>query len=809
MISQIWRDLHYAARKLHKNPGFTVVAVSTLALGIGASTAIFSVVDSVLLRALPFENPDRLNVILGVAGPDRDVRGGSWPEIRDWETLTRSFADISIYAETTLNLSGRGAAETLEGEIVSPGYFRLLGVSPHLGRGLLPEDDVPNSTAKVVISHALWQERFGGARDVLGRTIVVDDRPALIVGVMPEGFRGLSFDTQIWTTLLPFEPDAGNDRGRRWLTAIGRLRGGASPQSAQADIRNAARQLEDQYPDSNWERSADLVSLREFYLGTTRMLLLVVLGAVGFLMLIACVNVINLQITRGIGRRGEVALRYALGAGRQRVVRQFTTEAVALAILGGAVGVLIAWVGMQSLISMIPAGIVPGYAQASINGRVLLFAAGIVMVAGILSGVVPALRSTRHGLADGLRMPGSGAAPGARAGSSPLLRMLVAVEVALAVLLIGGAALMVRSLVEQLAVPPGFESENVLVAGVNLTGGEYTGAARVRFATQLVETLASSAGVVSVAIGSDAPLRGNASASVLYAEGRPDDRVRYYRHSVTPGYFRTLGIRMIRGRSFEPSDDTDAPPVVIVSEAFARKLWPGRDAIGQYVRIGQDDSEYRATVVGVAGNVRFRDLTSDLFSPAEDPDVYFAYAQMPTGSLEVLVRSAASQLVAVDVMQRALAELDPSVPLASPQALESVLAQQTGNARFGSVILGLFAVLALVLCGIGLYGIMAFFVVSRRSEIAIRMALGARQTRVLAMVVRQGMLLVGIGVTAGLTAVLLGGRLFSNLFYGVGAADPLVHLSSAALLAMIAFIACVLPAWRATRIDPTEAIRHE
>jgi len=809
VISQIWRDLHYAARKLHKNPGFTVVAVSTLALGIGASTAIFSVVDSVLLRALPFENPDRLNVILGVAGPDRDVRGGSWPEIRDWETLTRSFADISIYAETTLNLSGRGAAETLEGEIVSPGYFRLLGVSPHLGRGLLPEDDVPNSTAKVVISHALWQERFGGARDVLGRTIVVDDRPALIVGVMPEGFRGLSFDTQIWTTLLPFEPDAGNDRGRRWLTAIGRLRGGASPQSAQADIRNAARQLEDQYPDSNWERSADLVSLREFYLGTTRMLLLVVLGAVGFLMLIACVNVINLQITRGIGRRGEVALRYALGAGRQRVVRQFTTEAVALAILGGAVGVLIAWVGMQSLISMIPAGIVPGYAQASINGRVLLFAAGIVMVAGILSGVVPALRSTRHGLADGLRMPGSGAAPGARAGSSPLLRMLVAVEVALAVLLIGGAALMVRSLVEQLAVPPGFESENVLVAGVNLTGGEYTGAARVRFATQLVETLASSAGVVSVAIGSDAPLRGNASASVLYAEGRPDDRVRYYRHSVTPGYFRTLGIRMIRGRSFEPSDDTDAPPVVIVSEAFARKLWPGRDAIGQYVRIGQDDSEYRATVVGVAGNVRFRDLTSDLFSPAEDPDVYFAYAQMPTGSLEVLVRSAASQLVAVDVMQRALAELDPSVPLASPQALESVLAQQTGNARFGSVILGLFAVLALVLCGIGLYGIMAFFVVSRRSEIAIRMALGARQTRVLAMVVRQGMLLVGIGVTAGLTAVLLGGRLFSNLFYGVGAADPLVHLSSAALLAMIAFIACVLPAWRATRIDPTEAIRHE
>ncbi|MGH8195541.1 MAG: ABC transporter permease [Woeseiaceae bacterium] len=807
-MSNILHDLRYTVRKLRKNPGFAVVAVATLALGIGASTAIFSVVDAALLRALPFENPARLTVILGVAGPDRDVRYGSYPEVGDWRAMTRSFVAVSIYNETTLNLSGMGAAEMLEAEIVSPGYFRLLGVSPQLGRGLLPEDDVPGGMAAVVISHGLWQRRFDGAHDILGRTVVLDDRQAVVVGVMPEGFQGLSFDTQVWATLLPFEPDAANDRGSRWLAAIGRLRPRVSMDAAQADLWNTARQLEDQYPDNNRERSADLVTLHEFYLGTTQTLLLVVLGAVGFLMLIACVNVINLQIMRGIGRRAEVALRYALGAGRRRLVRQFTTEAAVLAFLGGIAGVVIAWLGMNSLIALVPAGVLPGYVDASINGRVMLFAAGIIALTGMLSGVVPALRGTRQGLADDLRAPNSGTAA-ARAGTGALQRVLVAVEVGLAVALIGGAALMVRSLTEQLAVAPGFQSNNVLAAGVNLTSDEYSGEARVRFATQLIGELQALTGVASVAIGSDAPLRGNSSASMLVAEGRPDERIRYYRHNVTPEYFGTLGIAMIRGRSFDPSDDADAPGVVVVSAAFAEKLWPGRDAIGQYIQIGLDADEDRATVIGVAENVRFRDLTTDLFSAGEDPDVYFSYAQIPTASFEILVRSATSELTAFDVVRRAVTELDPSVPLGRVQPLESVLEAQTASARFGSVILGLFAVLALVLCGIGLYGIMAFFVASRRSEIAVRMALGARQTRVLGMVVRQGMLLVGAGAIAGLAAVLLGGRLFSSLFFSVGATDPAVHLTSVGLLAVIAFVACALPAWRATRIDPTEALRSE
>jgi predicted permease len=365
---------------------------------------------------------------------------------------------------------------------------------------------------------------------------------------------------------------------------------------------------------------------------------------------------------------------------------------------------------------------------------------------------------------------------------------------------------MVRSLAEQLAVPPGFRPDNVLAAGVVLTGDEYTDEARVRFATQLIDTLEALPGVASAAIGSDAPLRGSSSASTLIAEGRPDDRIRYYRHRVTPEYFATLGIAMIRGRGFLPTDDADAPGVVIVSEAFARKLWPGQDAIGQYIEIADGE---RATVIGVAGNVRFRDLTSDLFSPAEDPDVYFSYTQIPTGDFEVLVRSATSDVMSIDAVRRAVADLDSAVPLARAQSLDTVLEAQTGSARFGSVILGLFAVLALVLCGIGLYGVMAFFVASRRSEIAVRIALGARQGRVLGMVMRQAMALVAAGAIAGLAAVVLGGRLFSSLFFGVGAVDPVVHLSSVALLAVVAVVACVLPAWRATRIDPTEALKSE
>ena len=806
-MNNIGRDLAYTVRKLRKNPGFTAVAVLTLALGVAATTVIFSVVDSALLRPLPFANPDRLTVILGVAGPERDVRYGSYPEIRDWESMTRSFDGMSIYDETTISLSGRGDAEMLEAETVSPGFFNLLGVSPQLGRSLLAEDDVPGAEPAVVLSHALWQRRFDGRIGAVGSTVIVDGRQAVVVGVMPDGFQGLSFDTEIWTTLLPFEPDAAHDRGSRWLTAIGRLRPGTTAAQAQADLWNAARQLQDRF-DDNSERSADLVGLQEFYLGTTSTLLFMLIGAVSLLLLIACVNVVNLQIMRGIGRRGEVALRYALGAGRAALFRQLLVEAFVLACLGGITGVAFALAGLTSLVALIPPGVLPGFVDPAIDGRVLLFAGVIIAIAGTLSGVLPALRSTGQGLSEDLRARSGGTATG-RIGTGNLQRSLVAVEVALAVALLGGAALMVRSLTEQLAVAPGFQPENVLVARIDMPDDEYPGDARAPFADQLIRNLEASPGVASVAIGSDAPLRGISSASLLKVEGGPDDLVRYYRHHVTPGYFRTLGIEMIRGRSFDASDDVNAQGVVIVSKAFADKLWPGQDPVGRYIQIGPDADEDRAAVVGVAANVRFRDLTTDLFSPGEDPDVYFPYAQLPTGDFEILVTSGTSELPAAEIVRRAVAGLDPSIPLANVQPLESVVEAQTASTRLASTILALFAALAVVLSGIGLYGIMAFFVASRRWEVAVRIAVGAGQSRVLRMIVQQAMTLVGIGIVAGLAAVLVVGELFSSVLYDVGSADPAVHLSSIALLALIAFLACAMPAWRAIRIDPTEALRSE
>lgn len=808
VLSDFRQDMRFAVRALRRRPGFAAAAVLMLALGVGATTAIFSVVDSALLRPLSFEDPGRLAVIWGVAGPDRDTRGASYPEVRDWEGMTRSFSDMSIYDETSLIVTGSGETERLEAEIVSPGFFRLLGVTPQLGRGLLPRDDVPGATPAVVISHGLWQRRFDGSRAVLGRTITLDDRSSVIVGVMPQGFGGFSFDTEIWATLLPFEPGAADDRGSRWLAAIGRLGAGVSEEAAQADLWRAAEQLADRYPETNTDRSTDLFSLDRYYLDSTQTLLFVLLGAVGFVLLIACMNVMNLQLVRGIARGGEVAVRYALGARRWRLVRQLTTEAAVLATIGGVAGVALAYWGTESLLALVPAGVLPAYADIAINGRVLVFAAGVIALTGVVSGIVPALRNTRRGLADQIRTPNHGGSGiGARRGG--LQRLLVTVEVALAVALMAGAALMVRSLTEQLDIWPGFQPKGVLAARVSLTEA-YTSEARIRFAQQLIDRLEGSADVASVGIGWDAPLRGGSSASYLFVEGQPDERVRYYNHVVTPEYFEALGIGLIRGRGFEASDGFDAPNVVIVSEAFAEKLWPGRNPVGLHIEIfDPDDPDDRATVIGVAENVRFRSLTTDLMDPGEDPDVYFHYAQIPTSSFDILVRSTTSGLVDIGIVRAAVAELDPSVLVARVQSLEDVLAAQTAGARFGSLVLGIFAALALALSGIGLYGVMAFLVASRRREIAIRIALGAQPARVRRMVVSQGMLLVGIGAAAGLAAVLLGGRLFSSLLFGVRPSDPASMAAVTAILIATAALANIAPVRRAVRTEPQTVLRGE
>ncbi|MGH7444150.1 MAG: ABC transporter permease, partial [Longimicrobiales bacterium] len=681
------QDVRFALRTLMRSPSFTLTAVCTLALAIAITTALVAVVDATLLRPLPFADADRLVVLNGVAGPDRDVRGGSFAEVRDWGETTSSFTAVSIQDVAAYNLSDGAGAEQVTGEMVSPSYFTMLELQPRIGRLLEPSDNVVGAAPVVLISHDLWQRHYGGARDVVGRGVRIDGTSATIVGVLQPGFRGQSMESDLWMTLPPFMPDAVDERGGRWLGALARLAPGVTHAAAQADLERATEQLELLYPESNTERRADVVALRDSFLtgaralDDTRTLLLTVAGAVGMLLLIACVNVTNLQLVRGLTRGGEVAVRYALGAGRTRIVRQLMTEALVLALIGGIVGIALAAIATRSVVALLPADVLPPYAMVQIDGRVIAVGLLLVAIAGALSGLIPALRSTRTGLAADLRGFDCTAGSGGR--RARLQRALVAAEVALALSLMASAALMIRSLQAQLAIDAGFDAHNVTVGRVMLLGDEYDAAARLRFAAAVVEHLGRQPDVAGVAITTDAPLRGSSSASILRLPDRPDHGVRYYRHIVTPEFFDVLGVDILRGRAFTAADHEDAPPVVIVSEAFAARLFPDGDAVGRTVLFSPRDT---VTIVGIAANVRQRDLTTSLFDPGEDPDVYFALAQLPRSGLDIVVRGERG-LIPAERIHDAVRAAAPAIPLFRVEPLQSAIDTQTANARFGSLLL--------------------------------------------------------------------------------------------------------------------------
>jgi putative ABC transport system permease protein len=793
--------IRQAIRVLWNRPAFTVIALLTIGVGIGASTAIFSVVDAALLRDLPFREPDRLAVISGVAGAERDVRWASHPEVMDWRAMTRSFAAVSIYDETTLDITDAGEAVQLEAELVSAGFFELLGVAPAAGRTFSAEDDQPGVQPVVVISDALWRTRFASDPNVVGQTVRLSAGPATVVGIMPAGFRGLSFDTEIWTTLPPLSPGAVTDRGSRWLAALGRLAPGITFEQAQQDLIAVTRELEATYPDINRERSADVSSLHEFFLDSTLDLLPVLLGAVLFLLLIACANVTNLQLVRGIARSREIALRYALGANRAQIVKQLLTEALVLSLAGGLLGLMIGYWSIQLLLPLIPDGTLPAYAVVDLNTRALAFGIGLAAVAGLLSGIVPALRSTASGVSTDLR--GDGRSVAGRPRRFGLQQALVVAEIAIALPLLVSAGLMARSLRQQLATEPGFRAERAVAARLALPARDYTSEARIQFAGALADRLRALPGISDVAIGSNSPLRGNSSAAILEREGHPDEGIRYYRHLVMPGWFRTLGIRVLNGREFEPSDDYDAPPVAMVTQALAARFWPGEDALGKRLRIAGD----WVTVIGVVDDVRYRDLTTSLMDPGEDPDVFISYAQLPSAAFDIVVRTEQAESAIASLIQREVSALDPSVPIFRVQSLSAAVAAQTASDRFGSSLLALFACLSLALAAIGLYGVMAFVVGMRRREIAIRLAVGADPRSALSMVLRQGMTLVALGTVLGLAGALAAGKLLENLLFGVSTRDPLTFIVVALVLTLVAFAANYIPAHRATRIDPQMALK--
>ena len=808
------RNLLYAFRSLRRQPAFSVAVILTLALGLGASAAIFSLVNGALLRALPFAEANRLVFLRGVAGPEKDVRGASFLEARDWAERSRTLDGLSVHDTPSLNLRTDESAERIEAEWVSANYFALLGATPALGRTFLPEEDVvPDRDAVVVLAHSLWTDRFGADPGIVGRAITLNDRPYTVVGVMPEGFGGLSYQAQAWIPSMMIgamgDPSLLENRGTRWIGAVARLADGVTMEEAQRDLDGVAAALAADYPRTNTDRGVQLDSLRDYYLGDLRDLLLLLLGAVLLFLLVACANVTSLQLVRAATRRREIGLRLALGANRRHLVGPLLSESLVLALLGGAAGLVLAFWLVDAVPPLLPEGLLPSYVQVALDGRVLAFSAALCLGCGLVVGLLPALRATREDPGEALKSGGrtaTGAIGGI--GRPQLQQAIVVAEVALAIVLLVGAGLLGRSFANRLGVDPGFRAEGVLAMRITLPRDRYDGDARLAFADQLLERMRALPGVTEAALGSDLPMRDNSSASMLVVDERPDDRVRYYVHKVTPDYFRTLGIPLLEGRAIESTDRPDTPPVVVVSEAMARRFWPDGGAIGRRIRLGSAEGQ-PATVVGVVRTPRFRDLTTDLGGARSEPDVFFPLAQRPDRELEIALRSSQDPASLTNAVRAQVAALDPGVPVFAARALSASVRDQTATSRFGSVVISSFSVLALLLAAIGIYGLLAFLVSIGTREIAIRMALGAGGARVQRNIVGQGMLLVGIGVVLGLAGGVAAGRALSSQLFGVSPADPATLAAVSLTVLTAALLASWLPARRASRVEPQEVLRGE
>lgn len=809
------QDLRFAFRSLQTRPGLSAVIIATLGLGIGATTATFSLLDATLLRPLPFERSDRLVFLWGVAGPERSQRGASPPEVADWRAGNHTLSGVSAYDPISLNLRTESGPDRLSAERVNPEYFRLLGVRAGQGRTFTTEEDrVADAFPVVVVSHNAWRSRFGADPGLVGRSITLNDRPFTVVGIMPEGFSGLSFQADLWIPLamLTVDSPAGllTSRNNRWLLAVARLKDGVSIADAEQDLGQVALQLAEQYPETNTDRSVDVLSLQENLLGNTGSLFQTLFKAVLLVLLIACANVMSLQLVRATAREREIALRRALGAGRLQLVRQLLSEGLVLAGLGGAAGVLLAYWLIRLLLPLVPPGLIPLYAEVSVNPRVLGFTLGVTVLTGIACGLAPVLRRRGDDLSDALRQ-------GARTASSGLGRLrrpglqqaLVAGEVALALILLVGAGLMLRSLALRLAVDPGFEAKGLVAARVSLPRTQYQEfPARADFVERLVTRLNALPGVARAAIASDLPLRGNTNAATLAVEGPTSTQARYYRHSVTPGYFAAMGIPLARGRDFTGFDRQDTPPVAIISETMAARFWPDRDPIGMRFRQGSQTGP-EVTVIGVAGPARHRDLTTDLFAAGSEPDVYYPFAQRTATDLEIAVRMRDGSLLATALLQREVAAVDPGLPLFQVAPLESALEAQNAAPRFGSMVLTGFSAVALALAAIGIYGVIAFVVGLSRREIAIRLALGANRGQVLRVVMANGMLLVLAGLVLGVLGALAGGKVIQAQLYGVTPGDPLVLIGVSGAVVLVALLASWLPARRAALVEPQAVLKGE
>jgi putative ABC transport system permease protein len=797
-------DLRFGARMLARTPATTVAAILALALGIGANTTIFSVVHGVLLRQLPYDDPDRIVMVWR----DLRMRGGPSDEWAspahyiDWRAETAVFESLAVAAGTSAILTDGGDVEQVPAGIVSPSYFQVLGVRPALGRVFTAAEEDPNAPRTVVLSDALWKQRFGGGRDAIGRTIRINDIAHEIIGVLPPGFEPpiVAPRAQLWQSFRVNPASA--SRGAIILRAFGKLRPGVTLTQATAQMDQVAARHERLHGE---DRNAGirLEPLYERVVGAARPAILVLAAAVGLVLLIACANVANLLLARASGRGREMAVRAALGAARARLIRQLLAESLLLATIGGALGTLLAMWGVGALVAASPDG-TPRAEAIGINGAVLAFTVGMTLLTGILFGLAPALHASRADLTSGLREGARGQAGG---GGRKLRRALVVAETALALVLLAGAGLLLRSFAQLQAVDRGFDSTNVLVGNVNAPRARFDNAGKiVALYDRLVERLQSVPGAEATALVSVLPLSGSDSDFAFFIEGRPkpatsaEQPTAWYR-IVSSDYFKTMRIRIVRGRGLTDQDGTSAPGVVVINESLARKYWPNEDPLGR--RISLDETTF--TIVGIVADIRHR-------GPDRPPDeeMYLHYRQYPERGTVVVARSASGNAASLaPAVREAVRSVDPALPLANVTTMETLEADAVSQPRFVMLLVGLFAVVALALALVGVYGVLSYAVAQRTSEIGVRMALGATRGDVLRLVIFDGLRMVAVGAVIGVAGAAAAGRAMRALLFGVGAVDlPTLGLTVAALVAAAA-VASAVPARRAIRIDPVEALRYE
>ena len=808
VITDLLHDLRYAARLQRKNPGFTIVAVIALALGIGANTAIFSVVNTVLLRPLPYKDPERLVMVWEDAsrhGYPRDTPAAG--NYVDWRDQNQVFEGMAAIADTSFNLTGSGEPERLEGRRVSVNLFPLLGVEPQIGRVFTAAEDQPGAQRVVLLSYGLWQRRFGGDPNIAGQSLTLNGESYVVVGVMPARFQFPSSDDQAWVPIAFTQQEMAN-RGRHYLEVLARLKPGVSLDQAQSEMSTIAARLQQQYPQFNAELGAVVQPLQEHLVGDIKPALLILLGAVGLVLLIACANVANLLLARAAVRQKEIAVRVALGARRWRLIRQFLTESVLLSTVGGLVGLAIAYGGLVLLRAFIPENISQAR-EISMDLKVLGFTFLVSVATGVIFGLAPAIQAARFNQIETLKEGGRDAATGG--GGKRLRGLLVTAEVAISLVLLIGAGLLINSFLRLRNVDPGFRADNLLTMRIVLPKPRYEQfERRSAFYTDLVQRVQSLAGVRSAAITTNLPLYRQGNSISISVEGQPapppgQERIVVTR-IISPGYFDTMSIPLLRGRNVTEQDTETTPNVVVISETMARRYWPGEDAVGKRIAAGRVTSpEDWIQVVGVVKDVRQFELNAE-----PKPQMYLSYRQ--AGFFEprdLVVKTDVDPSSLAATVRKAVWEIDKDQPVSNIQTMEEILADSIARQRFSMLLLAIFGGVALVLAGVGIYGVMSYSVAQRTHEIGIRMALGAQTGAVLKLAVGYGMKLVIAGIVIGLIAAFALTRVMATLLFGVTATDPTTFTLISVLLIAVAAVASYVPARRATRVNPIIALRYE